>query len=41
MACVTFRNPFELDRLKPDTCRVHAWEYSPRALERVMTFFAK
>ena len=41
MACVTFRNPFELDRLKPDTCRVRAWEYSPRALERVMTFFAK
>ena len=41
MACVTFRNPFELDRLGRDVFKLTAWEYSKRSVERAASFFTK
>ena len=41
MACVTFRNPFELDRLSDSVYKLTAWEYSKRSVERAEEFFTK
>ena len=41
MACVTFRNPFELDRLSDSVYTLTAWEYSKRSVERAEEFFTK
>ena len=41
MACVTLRNPFELERLNAQVFGLKAWEYSPRAVERAGEFFTR
>ncbi len=39
MACVTLRNPFELEGLRAEVFTVPVYEYSARALEAVKEFF--
>lgn len=39
MACVTLRNPFELEGLHEDVFTVSAYEYSARAVDAIKEFF--
>ena len=41
LACVTLRNPFELERLSYKTFALPAWEYSARSIARAAEFFRK
>lgn len=39
LACVTLRNPFELELLSKETFGLAAWEYSRRSIARAAEFF--